>query len=185
MSVKLHLDPFSIPGNNRSPCELTQILLVSGAPTAAVLALFNPARQFRVIDRNPDLIRKWNSSHCPFEHEPGLCHLVGVSRDGIVETNIQTEGSHEATRPAREANLTFSTNTEWCLKNADMVFLCVETPTKTGGAGSGVEIDTKSLECAVAEVAIWGKKGVIVVVKSTVPVGTAEMARKMVSNFFH
>lgn len=155
--------------------------MFSGAPTAAVLAFFNPTRQVRVIDRNPDLIRKWNSGHFPFEHEPGLCHLVGVSRDGIVATHVRTEDDHGATMVVREANLIFSSNREGWVKDADMVFLCVETPTKTGGAGCGVAIDTTSLESAVEEVAIWAKKGVIVVVKSTVPVGTAGVVREMVS----
>lgn len=84
-------------------------------------------------------------------------------------------------RPARESNLVFSDNIRDCIAKGDIVFLCVETPTKTEGEGRGFAADTRSLEKAVEEIAKWGKDGVVVVVKSTVPVGTADRVREMVS----
>lgn len=65
--------------------------------------------------------------------------------------------------------------------DADMIFLCVETPAKIKAGEDGMESDTGPLERALEEIAEAGKDGVILVVKSTVPVGMAKRIKEMVS----
>jgi UDPglucose 6-dehydrogenase len=83
-------------------------------------------------------------------------------------------------RPVRKSNLVFSTDIEGCVREADMVVVCVETPKGKEGEGGGVAADTTALENVVGDVARWGTDGVILVVKSTVTVGMAGRIREMV-----
>lgn len=78
----------------------------------------------------------------------------------------------------------FSNDVRRGIVGADMVFLCVETPAKKDTEGNGMELDTWPLERAVNEVAKAGKEDVVVVVKSTVPVGMAKKIAEMVSCLF-
>lgn len=80
---------------------------------------------------------------------------------------------------ARGLNLAFSTEVEDCVKRADMVFLCVETPTWKTGVGRDTATDVDSLKNAVEKISRWGKDR-LTVVKDTVLVGTAVMIRQQV-----
>jgi UDPglucose 6-dehydrogenase len=137
-----------------------------------------------VVDNSKPLIQKWNdhSRHFPLRDEVGLADLVRITRDGAVPDVIRNneEGAHSVVSQARKPNLTFSSDVDGCITEADMVFICVGTPT----GGNGVEVDTEPLKRAVKVVAMYGKESVVVVVKSTVPVGMAERIRKMVSRPF-
>jgi UDPglucose 6-dehydrogenase len=132
------------------------------------------------------VVEKWNSNprHLPLVDERGLRDLVRVTRDGISPTPVSDKSaSQTAERPARKPNLVFSSDIEGCVRNSDMVFLCVDTPTSREGVseGSGMVLDTRPLEKSVEDVARCGKEEIVVVVKSTVPVGTAGTMRARVS----
>ena len=82
--------------------------------------------------------------------------------------------------PAREPNLFFSTNIQ-AIAEANIIFICVNTPTKMYGLGAGATADLGTLELATRSVAQYAKTGAIIVEKSTVPCGTARMISDIVS----
>lgn len=126
-----------------------------GGPTMSVIADKCPHIQVEVVDLNSKRIAAWNDEdldNLPV-YEPGLDQVVAR---------------------ARGRNLSFSTDVEGAIQRADMIFISVNTPTKTYGKGKGMAADLKYVElCArqIAEVATTDK---IVVEKSTLPVRTAE-----------
>jgi len=138
-----------------------------------------------VLDKDSDRILKWNSSHLPV-HEPGLYRIVRITRDGTKESNPPSHSEIRARRiPARAPNLFFSTDIEANLASADIVFVTVNTPTKTTGLGAGAATNLSSFESAVTVIAQHVKPGCIVVEKSTVPCGTAQVVRKIVGKLSH
>lgn len=123
-----------------------------GGPTCSVIALKCPEIQVTVIDKSKERIAQWNSQKLPI-YEPGLDEVVDKCRG---------------------KNLFFSTDIETAIKEADLIFISVNTPTKTFGNGKGRAADLKYVENAarmIAEIATGDK---IVVEKSTVPVRAAE-----------
>jgi len=125
-----------------------------GGPTMAVIALKCPTIKITVVDMNQERIDAWNGplDSLPI-YEPGLDEVVGQ---------------------VRGRNLFFSTDINVAIHESEMIFMAVNTPTKTEGKGAGMAADLKYVEsCAkqIAEVAISDK---IVVEKSTLPVRTAE-----------
>lgn len=128
-----------------------------GGPTMAMIAAKCTDVAVDVVDINEQRIGAWNSDTLPI-YEPGLDDLV---------------------RAARGRNLFFSTNVDAGIKKADLIFLSVNTPSKTYGIGAGAAADLRNIElCArrIAEVANGDK---IVVEKSTLPVRTAESLRRV------
>ncbi len=118
----------------------------------AVIAQKCPEITVNVVDINPERIAAWETDDLPI-YEPGLLEVV---------------------KEARGRNLFFSTDIEKGIREADMIFISVNTPTKTYGMGKGRAADLKYVElCArqIAEVATTNK---IVVEKSTLPVRTAQ-----------
>lgn len=154
-------------------------LIVTGGPTAAVLALYNPSIAVEVLDRDPVRIRKWKSPHLPV-HEPGLIDLVRVTRDGAEIVNQETTSQSNATRLKRRANLFFTSDSVTSISRADMIMLAVNTPTKTFGLGAGRATNMAAIDEAVRQIALYAKPGTIIVEKSTVPCGTAQRIRNMV-----
>ncbi len=131
-----------------------------GGPTMSVLADKCPDIQINVIDLNVLRIKAWNSedlSELPI-FEPGLKEIVGRCRGG---------------------NLHFTTEVERNISIADMIFISVNTPTKTSGVGAGKASDLKWVEACAREVAKFAKGHTIVVEKSTLPVRTAEVIKKI------
>jgi len=123
-----------------------------GGPTCSVIALKCPEIQVTVVDKSKERIAQWNSQKLPI-YEPGLDEVV---------------------QKCRGKNLFFSTDIETAIKEAELIFISVNTPTKTFGNGKGRAADLKYVESAarmIAEIAIGDK---IVVEKSTVPVRAAE-----------
>ena len=134
-----------------------------GGPTMAVIAKKNPNIKVTIVDINEERIAAWNDkdvSKLPI-YEPGLAEIVEETRG---------------------KNLFFSTEIDKAIKESEMIFISVNTPTKTYGKGKGMAADLKYVElCArnIAEVATTDK---IVVEKSTLPVRTAQAIKSILHN---
>ncbi|KUI57552.1 UDP-glucose 6-dehydrogenase [Cytospora mali] len=150
-----------------------------GGPTAALIAYHNPSITVNVVDLNSERIAAWNSNHLPI-HETGLPKIVRIARDGTNEATISnltgmSETSSSIHLPSRSPNLFFSTNVTPCIAAADIIFICVNTPTKMYGVGAGASADLGALESATRTIAKNAKSGAVIVEKSTVPCGTARI----------
>ncbi len=126
-----------------------------GGPTMAMIANKCPDIRIDVVDINEQRIAEWNSEKLPI-YEPGLSDLV-------------TE--------ARGRNLFFSTETEKAIREADIIFISVNTPTKTYGQGAHRAADLCYVEAVSRTIAENAEEPKIVVEKSTIPVRTAEAIR--------
>ncbi|RLC24204.1 MAG: nucleotide sugar dehydrogenase [Deltaproteobacteria bacterium] len=133
-----------------------------GGPTMAVIALKNPNIRVNVVDINPDKIKQWNSDNMDDlpVYEPGLSDIV---------------------RQVRGKNLFFSTDIEKAIDEAEMIFISVNTPTKTYGVGKGMAADLKYVELCARQIAEVAKSDKIVVEKSTLPVRTASSIKRILS----
>ena len=133
-----------------------------GGPTMAVIADQCPDVQVKVVDINQTRIDAWNDSDLSKlpVYEPGL--------DAVVQR-------------ARGRNLFFSTGVDEAIAAADMVFISVNTPTKTKGLGAGQASDLRWVEACARQVAHSAKGHTIVVEKSTLPVRTAEAVKAILS----
>ncbi|KAE8379568.1 UDP-glucose/GDP-mannose dehydrogenase family, NAD binding domain-containing protein [Aspergillus bertholletiae] len=149
-----------------------------GGPTAAVLALHNPSIAVEVVDRDPHRIRRWKSPHLPV-HEPGLGNVVRIARDGADFATSSASVAAIIGDAKRKPNLFFTCDSAGGISRADMVFLAVNTPTKTFGVGAGRATDMTAVDEAVREIALHAKPGAVIVEKSTVPCGTAQRIRQM------
>ncbi len=134
-----------------------------GGPTMAVIAAKCPDVKITVVDLNAERINAWNStdlSKLPI-YEPGLAEMVAL---------------------ARNRNLFFSTDIDGAIHNAEMIFISVNTPTKTYGAGKGQAADLKYIELCARQIAEISTTDKIVVEKSTLPVRTAEAIKNILDN---
>jgi UDPglucose 6-dehydrogenase len=133
-----------------------------------------------VVDLSHEKVAAWNSPHLPI-HENGLSKIVRIARDGTSPSVIDLAGVGTVSIPKRTPNLTFSTRVTDSIAEADIVFICVNTPTKLYGVGAGATADLSILESATSMIARYAKGGAIIVEKSTVPCGTANMIQDIVS----
>jgi len=134
-----------------------------GGPTMAVIANKCPHIQVTVVDLNEARIAAWNDAdtdNIPV-YEPGLSEVVAE---------------------ARGRNLFFSTAVDEAIAEADMIFISVNTPTKTYGAGKGMGADLKYIELCARQIARVSTTDKIIVEKSTLPVRTAEAVRDILHN---
>ncbi|WP_339916170.1 UDP-glucose 6-dehydrogenase [Yeosuana marina] len=134
-----------------------------GGPTMAVVAQKCPHIKVTIVDINASRIAAWNDkdlSKLPV-FEPGL--------DEIVEE-------------ARGRNLFFSTDIDKAIEEADMIFMSVNTPTKTYGKGKGMAADLKYIELCARQIARVSKQDKIVVEKSTLPVRTASAIKNILEH---
>lgn len=134
-----------------------------GGPTMSVIAQKNPGIKVRVVDINTERIAAWNDedlSQLPV-YEPGL--------DAVVAE-------------ARGRNLFFSTDIDRAIDEAEMIFISVNTPTKTYGIGKGMAADLRFIELCARQIARVAKNDKIVVEKSTLPVRTAEALKSILEN---
>ncbi len=122
-----------------------------GGPTMAMIARKCPNYKVTVVDINPKRIGQWKSDRLPI-YEPGLKELV------------------EATRGR---NLFFSTDIEAGIREADIIFVSVNTPTKTYGLGAGMAADLQYWEKTARQILDCARSPKIIVEKSTLPVKTA------------
>ena len=126
----------------------------------AVVADRCPHIQVTVVDLNEERIGAWNSADLSLLpiYEPGLDEVVGR---------------------ARGRNLHFTTSVEGAIATADMVFISVNTPTKTHGVGAGQASDLKWIEASARMLAQSATGHTIVVEKSTLPVRTAQAVKSI------
>jgi len=126
-----------------------------GGPTMAVIALKCPHIRVNVVDINQERIDAWNDDNLDNlpVYEPGLAEVV---------------------KKARGRNLFFSTDVDKAIEESEMVFIAVNTPTKTYGEGKGQAADLQYVELCARTIARVAKTNKIVVEKSTLPVRTAE-----------
>jgi UDPglucose 6-dehydrogenase len=125
----------------------------------AMIALKAPHIEVRVVDMNATRIAAWNSDTLPI-YEPGL--------DEVVK---QTRGK----------NLHFTTDVHGAIKAADIIFVAVNTPTKTYGVGSGRAADLRFIESVARTIAEQANGPKIIVEKSTIPVKTAETIKDILA----
>ena len=130
-----------------------------GGPTMAVIALKCPEIKVTVVDINADRINAWNGplDQLPI-YEPGLAEVV---------------------QEARGRNLFFSTDIDKAIDEAEMIFMAVNTPTKTEGEGAGMAADLRFVEACALQIAKKASSNKIVVEKSTLPVRTAEKIKEI------
>ena len=134
-----------------------------GGPTMAIIAQKCPQIQVTVVDLNADRIAAWNDedmNNIPI-YEPGLSAIVAE---------------------ARGRNLFFSTEVDKAIDEAQVIFISVNTPTKTYGKGKGMAADLKYIELCARQIAKIAKDNKIVVEKSTLPVRTAEAIKSILDN---
>ena len=139
-----------------------------GGPTMAVIALKCPHINVTVVDANPDKIKAWNG---PLKNlpvfEPGLSDIV---------------------KKVRGRNLFFSNDIAGNIEKSEMIFMAVNTPTKTEGEGAGMAADLRYVEACTKDIAKYSKSDKIVIEKSTLPVRTAEKIKEILlenSNGIH
>lgn len=134
-----------------------------GGPTMAVIAQQCPDIKVTVVDLNEKRIADWNDENLDNlpVFEPGL--------DAIV-------------KEARGRNLFFSTEVDRAIYEAEMIFISVNTPTKTYGKGKGMAADLKYIELCARQIARVSKHNKIVVEKSTLPVRTASAIKSILDH---
>ncbi|MBA6314704.1 nucleotide sugar dehydrogenase [Cellulophaga baltica] len=147
--------------------EITKICCIGagyvGGPTMSVIAKKCPHIQVTVVDINADRIAQWNETDLdklPI-YEPGLKEIVAATRN---------------------KNLFFSTEVDKAIDEADVIFISVNTPTKTYGKGKGQAADLKFIELCARNIAKVATNDKIVVEKSTLPVRTAGAIKNILDN---
>ncbi len=134
-----------------------------GGPTMAVIAKKCADIKVTVVDLNTVRIAAWNDEdvqNIPV-YEPGLGEVVAE---------------------ARGRNLFFSTEVDKAIEEADMIFISVNTPTKTYGEGKGQAADLKWIELCARQIARVSKTDKIIVEKSTLPVRTAQTLKDILNH---
>jgi UDPglucose 6-dehydrogenase len=131
-----------------------------GGPTMAVIAKNCPQHRVVVVDVNQTRIDAWQSDQLPI-YEPGLDEII---------------------RHARGQNLFFSTEVDRHIGEADIIFVSVNTPTKSFGQGAGKAADLQFWERAARQILLNSSSSKIVVEKSTVPVRAAEAMERILNS---
>jgi UDPglucose 6-dehydrogenase len=131
-----------------------------GGPTMAMIAKQCPDIDVHVVDLSEKRIAAWNSDSLPI-YEPGLDQVV---------------------QEARGRNLRFSTEVDTAIRDADIIFIAVNTPTKHFGIGAGRAANLEFIEKCARQIARTAHGHKIVVEKSTLPVRTAEAIKRILGN---
>jgi len=130
-----------------------------GGPTMAVIAEKCPDIKITLVDSNPDKIAAWNGSLDKLPvYEPGLKEIV---------------------QKVRGKNLFFSNEIDKNIDESEMIFIAVNTPTKTEGEGAGMAADLKYVIACAKQIAKSSNSDKIVIEKSTLPVRTAEKLKEI------
>lgn len=130
-----------------------------GGPTMAVIALKCPQYKVTLVDINAERIAAWQSDLLPI-YEPGLLEVVKLSRG---------------------KNLFFSTDVDTHIKEADIIFVSVNTPTKTFGVGAGKAADLQYWEKTARNIVKNSESDKIIIEKSTLPVRTARAMERILN----
>lgn len=131
-----------------------------GGPTMAMIACSCPDWKVTVADVDEERIRAWNSDELPI-YEPGLDEIV---------------------KEVRGRNLFFTTDVVTGIREASIIFVSVNTPTKTSGAGAGKAADLRFWEKSARLIMEHAQEGKIVVEKSTLPVRAAEAIHRILQS---
>lgn len=131
-----------------------------GGPTMAMIAKQCPDIEVNVVDINEARIAAWNSDTLPI-YEPGLTEIV---------------------KEARSRNLHFTTEVSAAIEKSDIIFISVNTPTKTFGIGAGRAANLEFVEKCARQIARHSHSHKIVVEKSTLPVRTAEAVKRILTS---
>jgi UDPglucose 6-dehydrogenase len=131
-----------------------------GGPTMAVMASKCPEYKITVVDINEDKISRWNSKHLPI-FEPGLDEIV---------------------KKTRGVNLFFSADIPTSIREADIIFVSVNTPTKTFGHGAGMTSDLQYWEKTANQILEHSTSSKIIVERSTLPVKTAQAMERILKS---
>ena len=131
-----------------------------GGPTMAMIAAKCPQYKVTIVDINAEKIQAWQTDHLPI-YEPGLLDVV---------------------KKARGRNLFFSTEIDENIKKADIIFVSVNTPTKTFGEGAGKSADLQYWEKTARNILAASESDKIIVEKSTLPVRTAGAMERIVNS---
>jgi UDPglucose 6-dehydrogenase len=131
-----------------------------GGPTMAMIALKCPQYKVTVVDVNEQRIKEWQSDNLPI-YEPGL---------------------YEVVKEARKKNLVFSTEIDRNIKEADIIFVSVNTPTKTFGQGAGMAADLQYWEKTARQILANSDSSKIIIEKSTLPVRTARAMERILNS---
>ena len=134
-----------------------------GGPTMAIIALKCPNIKVTVVDINEQRIAAWN--HADLDQLP-----------------IYESGLKEVVGEVRGKNLFFSTDIDKAIDEAQMIFMAVNTPTKTYGEGKGFAADLTFVEKCARQIAEVSTTDKIVIEKSTLPVRTAEKIKEVLSS---
>jgi UDPglucose 6-dehydrogenase len=152
---------------NNKRMKITNICCIGagyvGGPTMAIIAQKCPNIKVMVVDLNQERIALWNDADVtkiPI-YEPGLSDVVAE---------------------ARGRNLFFSTEVDRAIEDAQLIFISVNTPTKTYGLGKGMAADLKYIELCARQIARVATSDKIVVEKSTLPVRTAEVLKNILEH---
>lgn len=130
-----------------------------GGPTMAVIAKHCPEYRIVVVDINAEKIDAWNSDWLPI-YEPGLKEIVFS---------------------VRGKNFFFSTEIDKNIAEADIIFVSVNTPTKTFGKGAGKAADLQYWEKTARQILRNSTSPKVVVEKSTLPVRTAQAMERILN----
>lgn len=134
-----------------------------GGPTMSVIAEKCPDIEVTIVDINEKRIKDWNDedlNKLPI-YEPGLAEVV---------------------KKARNRNLFFSTDVATAINKSDIIFISVNTPTKSYGVGKGMAADLKYVELCARQIAELAEGDKIIVEKSTLPVRTAESIKTILKH---
>ena len=137
-----------------------------GGPTMAVIAHQCPNLTVTVVDVNPERIAAWNDKD-------------------LTKLPVYEPGLDEVVAKARGKNLFFSTDIDKEIETSDIIFIAVNTPTKTYGEGKGMAADLTYVEQCARRIAKVAKTDKIVVEKSTLPVRTAEAIQSILAQSEH
>ncbi|KAI9774983.1 MAG: UDP-glucose 6-dehydrogenase 1 [Geoglossum simile] len=163
-----------------------------GGPTSAVIASQVPEIDVTVVDKNAARIEAWNSARLPFS-EPGLLDMVLAARGTQLASSsfqkdflqVSLEASELDTNPdlppSRRQNLFFSTDIDQAIREADIIFVCVDTPASKSNNKYEAAPDLSRFQAVIQRIAEVATQNFIVVEKSTVPCGTA----KAISEFLN
>lgn len=130
-----------------------------GGPSMAMIAYKCPQYRVTLVDINAEKIARWNSESLPI-YEPGLEEIVKATRG---------------------KNLFFSTDIEQGVKESEIIFVSVNTPTKTFGEGAGMAADLQYWEKTAREILKYATTDKIIIEKSTLPVKTAQAMERIFS----
>lgn len=131
-----------------------------GGPTMAMIALKCPQHRVVVVDINAERIAAWQSAQLPI-YEPGLDEVVNATLN---------------------RNLFFSTEIHRNIHEADIIFVSVNTPTKTFGHGAGRAADLQHWERTARQILENSDRPKVVVEKSTLPVRTAQAMERILNS---